>query len=74
MTSELYGVSVYGDCGEDHGAWCIEVIADTLEKARHHAKWIAANERRDFPLVAPKIVRPSRETIELYLAAGNVIR
>jgi hypothetical protein len=67
---QVFAVKVFVDDG-NRGAWCIERVFRLIESARAYAKDVAGRKRL-FPLVNPKVVRPSKFELEAFLLYNDI--
>ncbi len=55
------------------GKWVVVAVCEHLEQAKRLAKGIAADLRREFPLVAPRVIKAAPEVLEAWALVGNQI-
>jgi len=63
----LWAVKVYD------GKWIVVGIFERREDAVNLIRGIERDHRRNFPLIEPKLVHPSRELVRAWMASGNRI-
>jgi hypothetical protein len=74
VRTDLFAVQVYEDCGEKAG-WVVKAIHRNQAAANKHKQDIILyDQRRHFPLMAPKITHPKQAIVDVYLLYGNTIR
>jgi hypothetical protein len=70
---DLFAVKVYSDVGATKGAWVCELITTDKARAFDHKRFVAQDHTRHFPLVEPKVVHPSQDTVNAFVLVGNEI-
>lgn len=73
IRTDIFSVKVFCDMGKDGGQWVHEFMTYDFEKAKNHKEYVMMNRLRSFPLVSPKIVHPSHNAVDVFLALGNTI-
>jgi hypothetical protein len=63
----MYAVKIFDD------VWQYHSMHETLAGASREYHSIRRDIHRPFPLVNPKIVRPSAELVGIYRSLGNVV-
>lgn len=70
---DLFAVKVFSDVGTNRGAWVTEVITTDRRRAFDHKRFVQTDHTRHFPLMDPKVVHPSQDTVEAFVLVGNTI-
>ena len=66
---DLWGVRVFEDVGRVRGAWVVLALYRSRQKALERCRMLS--DRREFPLVSPKICHPKQLVVDAYVLAGN---